>query len=143
MTNIFDLNLWPIGPVYYISGHLDLTEEEFDEHYAPEIDRVIKQNNGYAHFVVGDARGADTMAQRYLHDVHATARVVVFHMFDKPRNCVSPDFATRGGYKTDCERDEAMTEVSEDDIAWVRPGREKSGTAKNLQRRKERRNGRK
>lgn len=32
-------------------------------------------------------------------------------------------------------RDEALTAASTFDIAWVRPGRERSGTARNLQRR--------
>jgi len=40
-----------------------------------------------------------------------------------------------GGFTTDDERDAAMTMASDADIAWVRPGRKKSGTAKNLARR--------
>jgi hypothetical protein len=54
-------------------------------------------------------------------------------MFENPRhNC---GFDSVGGFRTDKARDEAMTENSNKDIAWVRPGREKSGTAKNLKRR--------
>lgn len=55
-------------------------------------------------------------------------------MFDKPR--FNLGFKTSGGYKNDEERDAAMTKNSNYDIAWVRPGKEKSGTAKNLERRK-------
>lgn len=44
-------------------------------------------------------------------------------------------FKTVGGFESDRVRDEAMTAASDADIAWVRPGREKSGTAKNLKRR--------
>jgi hypothetical protein len=41
-----------------------------------------------------------------------------------------------GGYRTDEERDAAMTRESHEDIAWVRPGkRRNNGTGKNLQRR--------
>ena len=36
---------------------------------------------------------------------------------------------------SDEERDLAMSCASTDDIAWVRSGREKSGTAKNINRR--------
>jgi len=55
-------------------------------------------------------------------------------MFEKPRN--NAGFMMRGGYTSDNSRDKAMTTESNADIAWVRPGREKSGTAKNLKRRK-------
>ena len=69
-----------------------------------------------------------------MHD--AFQNVVVFHMFDNPRNNAG-GFSTAGGFKNDKERDAAMTNNSDADIAWVRPGREKSGTAKNLSRRKQ------
>jgi hypothetical protein len=88
-----------------ISGHLDTTEEEFKEHYIPLIDQHI--DDGDVWFCVGDARGADTMAQKYL--------------FEKK--------------KTDESRDACMTADSHFDIAWKRPGKENSGTAKNLKRR--------
>ncbi|MCY1079238.1 hypothetical protein [Archangium lansingense] len=114
--------------ICFISGHLDLSEQEFQEHYAPRIDRAIALG---ATFVIGDARGADAMAQSYLKLKGATA--IVFHMFDSPRH--NAGFPTKGGFKNDSERDSAMTLDSTEDLAWIRPGREKSGTAKNLQRR--------
>lgn len=128
--------------VYFISGHLDLTDEEFALHYKPRIDAAFA-GDWLAHFAVGDARGADTMAQAYLASLRdpmslidaAQRPVTVFHMFDKPRNLVSPAFLTKGGFKTDDERDAAMTAFTHKDIAWVRPGRERSGTARNLARR--------
>ena len=123
---------------YFISGHLDLTPEEFSEHYAPKIDAGIEAK---ANFVVGDARGADALAQQYLHSKqlppHTEAfphRVKVYHMLDAPR--FNAGFPTVGGFKSDADRDMAMTFASYEDICWVRPGREKSGTAKNLKRRK-------
>lgn len=120
--------------IAYISGHLDLTEEEFREHYIPAIDYAIFF--GYK-FVVGDARGADKMAQEYLKNVgnNVYHLITVYHMFDKPRHNAA-SFNTKGGYKTDEERDIAMTKASDYDIAWVRPGRETSGTSKNIMRRK-------
>lgn len=113
----------------FVSGHLDVTPEEFGEHYAP---RLLAAHEAGAEFIVGDARGADTLAQAYLHEVGA--RVVVYHMFTAPRNNVG-GFPTVGGFASDRERDEAMTAASDTDVAWVRPGREKSGTSKNLARR--------
>jgi len=117
--------------INFISGHLDLTQAEFNEHYRPQIDNALAKNQG---FVVGDARGADTLALGYLFG--KTEEVVVYHMFECPRN--NPGFPTCGGFQSDIERDEQMTRDSHQDIAWVRPGREKSGTQKNLNRRNQR-----
>ncbi len=114
--------------VNFISGHLDLTPGEFDTHYRTKIDNAIELNQS---FVVGDARGADTLAQEYLFT--RTKAVVVYHMFATPRHNIG--FPTRGGFQTDNQRDEQMTRDSHQDIAWVRPGREKSGTQANLNRR--------
>lgn len=117
---------------YFISGHLDLTMDEFREHYVPRIIAALA-NDPAAAFVVGDARGCDLMAQLHLREARAL-RVQVFHMFTKPRNNVG-GYPTVGGFVTDFARDVAMTAASDEDIAWVRPGREKSGTAANLARR--------
>ena len=114
--------------INFISGHLDLTPAEFDEHYRPQIDVALSKNQG---FVVGDARGADTLAQLYLFG--KTEAITVYHMFESPRN--NAGFPTKGGFQSDKERDEQMTRDSHQDIAWVRRGREKSGTQKNLDRR--------
>lgn len=114
--------------VYFISGHLDLTCEEFTEHYHSDIIRAVENGSS---FIVGDARGTDTLAQEFLKDY---PDVTVYHMFDSPRNNVGKH-PTVGGFKNDEERDAAMTFASTNDIAWVRPGREKSGTAKNIKRR--------
>ncbi len=115
---------------YYLSGHLDLTDREFDAHYAAAIAAAFEEG---ARFVVGDARGADTMCQRALAALGCD-RTTVYHMFESPRNNAW-NFKTVGGFGTDEDRDAAMTAASDADIAWVRPGRERSGTAKNLQRR--------
>ena len=115
--------------IAFISGHLDLTEEEFNTHYIPTIDQLFAA--GYS-FVTGDARGADFLAQKYLLSIGASC--VVFHMFTSPRN--NAGFETRGNFTSDEERDENLTAASSIDVAWVKVGREKSGTAKNLLRRK-------
>ena len=117
---------------YFVSGHLDLTMDEFREHYAPKIAKALSVDADAA-FVVGDARGCDLMVQLYLRDARAL-RVQVFHMLEKPRNNVG-GFPTIGGFLTDAARDTAMTDASDADIAWVRPGRDGSGTAANLARR--------
>ena len=112
----------------YVSGHLDITPDEFDVHYRPAIDEALARGDS---FVVGDARGTDSMTQNYL--LGKTTAVVVYHMFTNPRNNLG--FKTIGGFESDVERDAQMTEDSDQDIAWVRPGRKKSGTQKNIDRR--------
>ena len=115
----------------FISGHLDLTEEEFEEHYAPLIQKHIDNGDN---FIVGDSKGCDLMAQNYISQNTDKCKTYVYHMHGKPRN--NPNkFPTEGGFRTDNERDSSMTDDSDADIAWVRLGREKSGTAKNLKRR--------
>ena len=118
-------------PTFFISGHLDFTEDEFRQHYVPEIDKALAQRP-QVWFVVGDARGADTMAIAYLKE--RDANIVVFHMLKEPRT-KAMGIAVSGGYTSDAARDAAMTAASTHDICWIRPGREKSGTAKNLTRR--------
>lgn len=121
-------------PVAFVSGHLDVSAAEFAEHYLPEINAALAAGH---QFVVGDAAGADRLGQEFLAQNLLPAernRVTVFHMFTSPRHNAG-GFPTRGGYQSDNERDATMTAASTYDIAWVRPGREKSGTAKNIKRR--------
>jgi hypothetical protein len=139
----------------FVSGHLDVTPSEFAQHYATKLDGALTAG---AHFVVGDSRGADTLAQRYIgqrlkDDGERKRRVTVFSLRDPPRNCVYAAFNRRCGFRNDDDRDAAMTAASDTDIAWVRPVTDevrdrlkkelgnkyrpdrKSGTQKNLERR--------
>lgn len=116
--------------VAFISGHRDVTNDEFKIHYAPLIDLAVKNKD---RIVVGDYHGVDIMAQKYL-DYLGYDDVIVYHMFQKPRNSVDR-YPVRGGYISDEDRDSAMTRDSDYDIAWVRAGKEKSGTQQNLDRR--------
>ena len=120
--------------IYFISGHGDVTDKEFEDHYSSKILKAL--GNIHSSFVVGDFRGADAKAQSYLKFSgirKSGQKVTVYHMFKKPRNNLG--FNTVGEFQSDEERDSAMTQNSDKDIAWVRPGKEKSCTAKNLQRR--------
>ena len=122
------------GNVYFISGHLDLTQQEFNDHYMEHVIKAAREMD--SEFVIGDAIGCDRFSQIMLATLGYRNRFTVYHMFDKPRNC-EHSVKIIGGFKRDKERDEAMTNASTHDIAWIRPGREKSGTAKNLERRNE------
>ena len=56
-------------------------------------------------------------------------------MFEKPRNRNTNIRILKGGFKTDEERDAAMTAISKHDIAFVRKHTKLSGTAQNILRR--------
>jgi hypothetical protein len=79
---------------HFISGHLDLTQAEFDANYRPAIDEALARSDS---FIVGDARGTDAMAQNYL--LGKTTSTIVYHMFASPRN--NAGFKTMGGFETD------------------------------------------
>jgi hypothetical protein len=121
---------------YFISGHRDITEDEFEKY--KELLKKITDSNNKALFVVGDYNGVDIMAQNYLIDVLniETNRITVYHMSENPMNINPKIENTVGGFTTDEERDCAMTMNSEHDVAFVRTNLSLSGTAQNILRRK-------
>ena len=121
---------------YFISGHRVLSTEEFNATYKKTIDLFL-EDEPECYFVIGDCEGCDEMAQNYLVDEAKIdpSRITVYHMFTEPRHCNSKITNLVGGFKTDDERDEAMTKASVEDIAFVRDCNKLSGTAKNILRR--------
>lgn len=120
---------------YFISGHRDLTWEEFTLWYTPLINTIYHTDKD-AKFVVAECEGCDRMAQDYLLSLGVTYhRIAVYHMLEKPRYLAVEHMYTKGGYTSDVKRDTAMTEASDCDIAFIRKGKEKSGTAQNILRR--------
>lgn len=121
---------------YFISGHREITESEFEFNYKTAIDAALYENPN-ARFVVGDYYGVDILAQNYLLDQIGIEpeRVTVYHMFDAPRNKNEKVVNLCGGFKSDEERDAAMTAASAQDIAFVRDYTKISGTAMNILRR--------
>lgn len=124
---------------YFVSGHRDLTQEEFNEHYIPLIDKVIKEDV-WAEFVVGDWEGCDTMFIEHLLTNPNYPDIIVVCVKDPRIKPFGEDlFHYCRTYSKSCntydECDEWMTYNSDFDIAWIRPGREDSHTAKNIKRR--------
>ena len=122
--------------VFFISGHRDLTEDEFRKYYTVAINAVVETWPD-ASFVVGDYHGCDIMAQNYLLDELGIApeKVCVYHMGTAPKNVNPGVTVLKGGFEDDESRDAAMTAASYADIAYVRKGRFDSGTAQNILRR--------
>jgi hypothetical protein len=122
---------------YFISGHGNTTFEEWELHYKPLIDKALSNDSC---FILGEFRGVDIISMEYLKN--KTPKVTITHCFENPRYKVDAiDLPSKfwtyiGNFQSDLERDTFMTENSDEDIAWIREGREKSGTAKNIKRRK-------
>lgn len=121
---------------YFISGHRNITEDEFEANYIPAIDFALYEDPN-AKFVVGDYYGVDIMAQNYLLNTLEVSpdKVTVYHMYDTPRNKNEKVTRLKGGFTSDEERDAAMTNASSKDIAYVRDHTKISGTGSNILRR--------
>lgn len=115
-----------------VSGHTDLSKEEFDTYYVPELKASIAKGES---FVVGGADGCDKMTQEFLSnypEVNAT-------IYDKgtQKNVHCSRFGHINGFASYPLRDKAMTEASYRDIAYLHQyGGAASGTGANLLRRK-------
>jgi hypothetical protein len=124
--------------VYFISGHRNITQEDFDRTYGQKINSIINSSeNEDCLFIVGDYYGCDIMAQDYLLDTLGinAERVYVYHMFETPRNVNPKVINLVGGFESDEERDAAMTDASDYDIAFIYDHKKLSGTAQNILRR--------
>ena len=126
--------------IYFISGHRDLTKEEFSRHYVPIIDKII-HNDVLAEFVVGDWEGCDSMFIDFLLSQPDYPPITVYHVEQTPRItyygeplCNFENISSIQCTTYD-ECDECMTRDSTFDVAWIRPGRGDSHTAKNIKRR--------
>lgn len=135
--------------IYFISGHRNITDDEFINNYAKVFNRIEitylyqKAMNKIDDidaplYVVGDYDGVDILSQNYLIDnlMVDPSRITVYHMGDYPQNYNSKIINLIGGFNCDEDRDAAMTNDSTDDIAFVRNHLELSGTAMNILRRK-------
>lgn len=118
--------------IYFVSGHRDLTEEEFNKYYIPKIKDAI-WNDKNARFVVADCEGCDTMFINYMLDNYPEANVTIFILDLSKYKGLFP--FTLYVCKSILERDIRMTEESNKDIAFIRKGKENSYTALNILRR--------
>lgn len=129
--------------VYFVSGHRNLSEEDFMQYYAQKIENIV-ESDMYAEFIVGDCQGVDKMAAEYI--AHNTdCKLTIYHMFEEPRFRLTTSNKSvflgedegvyyKGGYKSDEERDTAMTNDSDFDIAFIIDKRINSGTGQNILR---------
>lgn len=93
------------------------------------------------------ANSADKYAMDYIYN-KTGRKLTIYHMFESPRNIpegyeppigieeiLDCSVSTISGFKSDEERDSAMTRDSDFDIVFVKDDRWDSGTAQNIKRR--------
>lgn len=137
--------------VAMISGHLYITESDFNKYYAPMIDEAIENNH---YFIMGDARGVDFKALDYLVKKNVPKERITVYYQNNSWGVKGYDEeyfnVVKGNYRSLEERDARMTSESHYDIAWVRSKEESkalygdkydpkriSATQKNIERRRE------
>ena len=115
-----------------VSGHTDLSIEEFNEHYR---ERIMDAINAGDPIIVGGASGADRLTQELCHSLQYYNVTVS----DKGQqdNRITELFSHASGFETYALRDSFMTKNSDSDIAYVRPNPMAlgSGTQCNIHRR--------
>ena len=139
--------------VAFISGPLEVEPGLFETHYAPRIQKAIKEGH---HFILGPARGTDTLAFKFLKNSGIPASRIRVYLNSRKDTIFRGKFkqfeeeggrvvTVEGGHT---ERDEAMTRASHYDILRYRTEEESraffgasyrkriSGTEKNELRRK-------
>ena len=132
---IIDENNNNVQNTYFISGHRDLTENEFEYYYIPIINKVLYENEN-ACFVVGDSEGLDIMAQNYLMDViKLDPERITVYCVKTPDNINTNISKVKFNFSDHDEKDTAMTKASFMDIAFVRDWKVITGTGQNILRR--------
>lgn len=127
--------------IYFISGHRDLTPTEFELYYAPAIRNATNYDRN-SRFVIGDCVGADEMAILFLLELGIpSSKITIYTTAEEVGRCrlfkeiQEYDLRCYTEFKTEDLKDTAMTRDSDTDIAFIRPGKEDSYTAKNILRR--------
>ena len=128
--------------IYFISGHRDLTPTEFELYYAPAIRNATNYDRNSRFVVGGDCIGADEMAIQFLLELGvSSSKITIYTTAEEVEGCrlskeiQEHDLRCYTKFATGDLRDMMMTRDSDADIAFVRPGKEDSYTAKNILRR--------
>jgi hypothetical protein len=138
--------------IAFISGPIEADNTYFESHYLPALTTAISQSHS---FVLGAAKGIDTLAFRYLLSSGISPSKVTIYLANHQRAWQQryTSFEARGGKilvvgRNHVERDEACTKASHYDILRYRVEEEArllfgqryrpriSGTEKNERRRK-------
>ncbi len=108
-------------PVAFISGPLDISQEEFLAQYKLFIDKAISLDHK---FVIGNARGTDTFAREYLDSVGLGSKTTIYPYYYPNQNIKNITYGQCNvmnlTYKNITERDDVCTRLSTYDIVFIR-----------------------
>ena len=118
---------------YFVSGHMNLQDHEFQQHYVGLLTAAAAAVNsigGLSTFVLGNAVGADTMALHYLvNELAVSPDRIHLYVYNYYPNKQRKEILRlqqlgikniRTGFPNVHARDAAMTENSDVDLLWVR-----------------------
>lgn len=120
------------APVAFVSGHMDVTPEQFKMHYIPRLNDALSQGH---QFIIGDAKGLDGMALDYLLaqtadypnvreniTVHVSRpyQVGKYQSMGVKTICNAERYNKKDPRARHLNRDAGMTRASNYDILWVR-----------------------
>jgi hypothetical protein len=145
MNNLF-LKKKMTTRIVFISGHCNLTDNEFKQFYVPSLDQLLLNPT---QIVVGNAYGADTKSFDYLVENNYPLDLITVYHHGTGTQSYPENIKIVSNFASYTKRDTAMTLSSTEDLLWIRPVEEcktligakfdpkrKSGTELNLLRRR-------
>lgn len=114
----------------FISGHKDLTQEEFEQYYIPLINQGMYNN---VKFYISNYQNCDRFCYDYFEKCEYYNVEICFNRLGFSK--INDKFIKAVGFKSDEEILIYMTEHTDKDIAWVRNENQLTTTAKNILRR--------
>ena len=117
----------------HVSGNTFVDQRFFDQYYKPSLNNLLSKG---AEIYVGGANGIDRLTQQYCLDQSIDPKRV--HVYDKGNqdNRLSSEFIHVNEFKTYSDRDEALTNITDQDLCFVHQyGGGGSGTFTNVIRR--------
>lgn len=120
--------------VVFISGNTDLNEKKFLEYYAYPLAELANDESYY--FNISDDDGCSAMLQSLFNKLVVNKdRINVFYLGVQPKNLISNEFVTIGGFRTLEERNAGMTMSSNMDFHIILSGTGRSAVEANICRR--------
>lgn len=121
--------------VYYISCLIDLTPEEFDQHYKKHIRNSNARFSNCKYVIMNDTK-IDTLVEEFLREIGVSPmRITIHHVVNKvPVNQYKSPILE---HPLKTIRDVEMTKNSTHDILWTRVDSEDTYIQRNIMRRKE------
>lgn len=111
--------------VYFCSGYKDITNDEFEDFYIPRLKEIIQNTN--SKYILGDSNTFNLKCLEYLLSQNIDVTNITIHCIKDVNNGNEELQTLIKKYNLSCveflnknERDEFSTNISTDDILWIR-----------------------